>query len=231
MRIWDIHPGYLNRQSLLGEHRELHGIVSIVVNHKKGYSQHPETKRWNGYGWALRQRHQLLSAEMALRGYQDKSPVSLNSNEGEWPELFIDAPHIQFDLLKKKYVDREPGRIPLPETAQQLWQQHKYSVMARDLQAYKNIGQRLAGMPPKQEYPDVALELVQILRTQPSTGGIRNSLQHMWGYVSAEYADEKQDVQNWPLIKLLNEIQKLATETNEVYLLTSTALAELAAWM
>jgi len=35
MRIWDIHPGYLNRQSLLGEHRELHGIFSIITN-KKG---------------------------------------------------------------------------------------------------------------------------------------------------------------------------------------------------
>ena len=52
MRIWDIHPGYLNNQSLLGEHRELHGIVSILVNKKKGYSQHPETKRWVGYDWA-----------------------------------------------------------------------------------------------------------------------------------------------------------------------------------
>jgi len=31
MRLWDINPGYLNRQSLLGEHRELHGIVSILV--------------------------------------------------------------------------------------------------------------------------------------------------------------------------------------------------------
>jgi len=26
MRIWDIDPGFLNAQSLLGEHRELHGI-------------------------------------------------------------------------------------------------------------------------------------------------------------------------------------------------------------
>nr|WP_320015958.1 pyrimidine dimer DNA glycosylase/endonuclease V [uncultured Desulfobacter sp.] len=37
MRIWDLHPGYLNRRSLLGEHRELHGMASIIVNGKKGY--------------------------------------------------------------------------------------------------------------------------------------------------------------------------------------------------
>jgi len=49
MRVWDINPGYLNRQSLLGEHRELHGIISIIVNKKKGYANHPETVRWVGY--------------------------------------------------------------------------------------------------------------------------------------------------------------------------------------
>jgi hypothetical protein len=31
MRVWDADPGYLNRQSLLGEHREIHAILSIVT--------------------------------------------------------------------------------------------------------------------------------------------------------------------------------------------------------
>ena len=113
MRIWDIHPGYLNRSSLLGEHRELHGIVSIVRNNKKGYAKHPETLRWVGHGWALSQRHKLLVAEMNLRGYVDKSPVRLRSNRGVWPDNEIDPPGRQINLLKEKYQSREPGRIPL----------------------------------------------------------------------------------------------------------------------
>ena len=88
MRIWDINPGYLNRQSLLGEHRELHELVSIIKNNKKGYSKHPETLRWLGYGWALKQRHKLLVAEMTLRGYVDKSSILLRSKENEWPIHF-----------------------------------------------------------------------------------------------------------------------------------------------
>ena len=36
MRIWDLNPGYLNRNSLLGEHRELHGILNILTLEKKG---------------------------------------------------------------------------------------------------------------------------------------------------------------------------------------------------
>lgn len=85
MRIWDIDPGYLNRQSLLGEHRELHGIVSIIRHNKKGYSRHPETLRRLGHGWALKHRHRLLVAEMQLRGYVDRTPVLLRSCSGPAP--------------------------------------------------------------------------------------------------------------------------------------------------
>jgi len=46
MRIWDLHPGYLDRKRLLGEHRELHGLFNVVYLGKKGYARHPETLRW-----------------------------------------------------------------------------------------------------------------------------------------------------------------------------------------
>ena len=39
MRVWDLAAGYLNRQSLLGEHRELHGIYSIITENKAGYAR------------------------------------------------------------------------------------------------------------------------------------------------------------------------------------------------
>jgi len=46
MRVWDLPAGYLNRQSLLGEHRELHGIHTILTQNKTGCASHPETLRW-----------------------------------------------------------------------------------------------------------------------------------------------------------------------------------------
>ncbi|MDH5573806.1 MAG: pyrimidine dimer DNA glycosylase/endonuclease V, partial [Gammaproteobacteria bacterium] len=109
-----MNPGYLNRQSLLGEHRELHGIVAIISHNKKGYSRHPETLRWVGYGWALKQRHHLLVAEMNLRGYVDRSPVLLRAKPQCWPDIYIDEPARQLTILKEKYKTLEQGRIPLP---------------------------------------------------------------------------------------------------------------------
>ena len=230
MRIWDLNPGYLNRQSLLGEHRELHGMVSIIKNNKKGYSKHPETLRWFDYGWALKQRHKLLVAEMRLRGYTDKSPVLLRSNKGEWPEIFIDTPSKQVSILKRKYKTIEHGRIPLPKNAQSIWAHHKYSVMARDIAAYKNIGKFVTTKDGTKKMSIVALELTSILRHPPEPRLIENALLHMWGYVSKFSTMSSNEFNSLSNKSLLSKVQKLAINNNVRYLTESTSLSELNAW-
>ncbi|MDH5256980.1 MAG: DUF1722 domain-containing protein [Gammaproteobacteria bacterium] len=229
MRIWDIDPGYLNRQSLLGEHRELHGLVAIVLYNKKGYSNHPETKRWVAYGWALKKRHKLLSQEMLVRGYKDRSPVRIRKNAGMWPEIYIDDPADQFSIISEKYRNLECGRIALPKNSQVLWAQHKYSVMARDIELYKSIGRKVTTL--KGDNLSISSQLVEILRVPPSAGGIRNVLHHMWGYVSDLYNGNKAGINQWSLERHLKEIRTLAVSSENQYLLSSTALGELGAWL
>jgi len=231
MRIWDINPGYLNRNSLLGEHRELHAIVSIILNNKKGYSKHPETIRWSEFGWALKKRHDLLSAEMNLRGYNDRTAVVLCSNEGKWPQIFIDSPYEQLNILKKKYIDKESGRIPFPKSAQELWSHHKYSVMARSVKLYEEIGKSAADRRSGENFSELAKQLTEILRLKPTTGGIRNSLQHLWGYVSELETAKSAKVEKWSEEMLLIEIQRRALLYRVKYLMNSTALSELKAWL
>ena len=230
MRIWDISPGYLNRQSLLGEHRELHGIVSIIRGNKKGYSKHPETLRWVGYGWALKQRHKLLATEMNLRGYVDRSPVLLRSKPEVWPENYIDSPANQIMLLRKKYKTLEYGRIPLPRNAQQLWAQHKYSVMARDISAYKELGKWVTSKSGSKELSDVALEVTMLLRKPPEPRLIENTLLHMWGYVSKCASTSGKELGSLSRKALLSKIQQLSLANNVKYLTESTSLSELDAW-
>ena len=67
MRIWDISPKKLCRNHLLGEHRELHAIWSILTKNKKGYARHPETLRWKGKLAALYSRHKMLVEELKNR--------------------------------------------------------------------------------------------------------------------------------------------------------------------
>jgi uncharacterized protein YbgA (DUF1722 family) len=231
MRVWDVNPGYLNRQSLLGEHRELHAIVAVLRQRTRGYSRHPETLRWIGYGWAIRQRHRLLAAEMALRGFADQSPVRLRSRQGRWPATYVDEPCQQYAILARKYARRADGRIALPETTQQLWAQHKYSVMARDPSAYKTIGASVAGLRHKDGFCQLAADLVDLLRLPPPEGRLRNALQHLWGHVSRHSALTGREIESLPSGKFLAIIQQLAITSHEPYLTASTALSELAAWI
>lgn len=225
MRIWDIDPGFLNDRSLLGEHRELHGIFSILVNHKTGYSRHPETLRWQGHLPALTVRHGLLVAEMELRGFHHHSPLPPPEAKIVWPAGFIDPPGQQYAILQDKYRDKKPGRIPLPRRPQQLWASHKYSVQARRPEEYRRIGPQVAA--GALSLAELAGELIALLRTPPAPGRLRNGLQHLWGYVSRHT-----DFQPDPAAPraMLTEIGRLGREHQVRYLLESTALGELLFW-
>ncbi|MCY3810192.1 MAG: DUF1722 domain-containing protein [Gammaproteobacteria bacterium] len=226
MRVWDIHPGYLDRQRLLGEHRELHGVVAVTTGGLNGYAAHPEVKRWAGLGWACAMRHRLLAAEMAFRGYRDRTPVRLRRAPGRWPTTFIDEPGAQFGLLADKYADERRGRIPLPKSAQELWAHHKYSVLARSQSAYRGLGVRVSALP-RGEIDELAVELVAWLHKPPSAGNLRNALQHMWGHVEAG-PDGFADCSPGTALK---RIQRAALAENNRYLLEQTALTELGPWM
>ena len=228
MRIWDLPAGYLNRQSLLGEHRELHGIHIILSKGKAGYARHPETRRWQGVLSGLVQRHALLVAEMRLRGYTDRTPVSCDATV-TWPTTFVTDPGEQVALLRRKYLGRESGRIPLPRNAQQLWAQHKYSVLARSPVLYRRFGEAVARPRSRGPMADVLRDLVLILREPPSSGGLVTAIEHMWGHVRTRAtADERQQAKTGAL-QMLALTQMLALRVREPYLTASTALSELGA--
>jgi len=103
MRIWDISPKKLCRQHLLGEHRELHAIWSVLVNGKKGYAQHPETLRWRGKLLALYSRHEAVVGEMTARGYRHRSPLAKRqATGGARQQVFVDRPEAQVRILRRK---------------------------------------------------------------------------------------------------------------------------------
>ncbi|HMU55501.1 MAG TPA: pyrimidine dimer DNA glycosylase/endonuclease V [Nitrospira sp.] len=103
MRIWDISPKKLCRNHLLGEHRELHAIWSVLIHRKKGYAHHPETLRWKGKLKALYGRHEALVNEMAVRGYRHRSPLAKKeATGGAVQRVFVDPPRQQVRILKNK---------------------------------------------------------------------------------------------------------------------------------
>lgn len=103
MRIWDISPELLCRAHLLGEHRELHAVWTVLTEGKRGYANHPETRRWRGKLAALFNRHETLVAEMARRGYRHASLLDPRLANGDAEQHdFVDSPEEQLRLLRAK---------------------------------------------------------------------------------------------------------------------------------
>jgi Pyrimidine dimer DNA glycosylase len=106
MRIWDLSPRRLCRRHLLGEHRELHAIWSILRNRKLGYRNHPETRRWRRALGALQWRHVRLEREMRIRGYRHQSPLIPGIKAGpSAPPYRLESVRRQVERLKAKGCD------------------------------------------------------------------------------------------------------------------------------
>jgi pyrimidine dimer DNA glycosylase len=103
MRIWDISPKKLCRNHLLGEHRVLHAIWSVLVNGKKGYAHYPETLRWKGKLKALFGRNEALVVEMSDRGYRHRSALAKREATGGAKQTtYVDRPRKQIVILRNK---------------------------------------------------------------------------------------------------------------------------------
>jgi hypothetical protein len=103
MRVWDIETKMLCNSHLLGEHREIHAIWSILTENKKGYSHHPETLRWKGKLLALYNRHEAVAFEMTKRGFNHKSNLKKELATGSNTQLdFVDQLAKQQIILQNK---------------------------------------------------------------------------------------------------------------------------------
>ncbi len=235
MRVWDIHPGYLSRQSLLGEHSEIHALYSIITGNKRGYSRHPETIRWAEHPGLLVLRHNLLILEMSLRGFHHHSPLPFPADMSERVRLkgisYIDLPSAQFEILRKKYASKDQkGRIPFPANGTEFWAHHKYSVMARGYQYYKEVQQFMKG---RQNLPVVRencliKEIQTVMNQEIPMQALDNVILHLWGYFK-DKADREEKEHFFHLTDSTEKIKILygmSKEYQEQYLLHSTIFAD-----
>ena len=103
MRSWDLSPERLCRQHLLGEHSELHALWAILTKGMKGFSNHPETRRWRGKLRALYLRHEKLVREMKRRGYNHNSPLAVELATGrDRQDEYVDPLEEQVNILRRR---------------------------------------------------------------------------------------------------------------------------------
>jgi hypothetical protein len=121
MRVWyPIPPLCLDRKRLLGEHREVHAIWTVLTTGSAGYRNHPEVVRWRGHLPELAMRHLDLEREMLRRGYSPTSPIRcpgdpLEWNQRisfpEWPEPWEPVETMRAKLAAKLAVEASNARM------------------------------------------------------------------------------------------------------------------------
>jgi len=233
MRVWDIHPGYLSARSLLGEHAEIHALYSIISKKKSGYSRHPETRRWTGHLEFLILRHDLILKEMTLRGFKHHSPCpSIENIEGKINHVpYIDLPETQFEILRKKYNQKnQRGRIPLPRTGSEFWSHHKYSVMSRGYQYYRDIQQSMKNRKDRSigEEHDLIRMIQMHMEKQIPLKALNNVIEHLRGYFKnkANLQEKTHFFNLTDSLEKLNYLFKMAEKYQQNYLLHSTIFAD-----
>ncbi|GKS67553.1 pyrimidine dimer DNA glycosylase [Nitrosarchaeum sp.] len=78
----------------------------IITENKKGYSLHPETRRWKGKLKDMYFRHEELVSEMIKRGYNHHSSLEKRKATGKSKQdVFVDVPSRQIQILKDKKCD------------------------------------------------------------------------------------------------------------------------------
>ena len=238
MRVWDLHPGYLSRQNLLGQHAEIHALYSVITGGKKGYALHPETRRWQERPDLLRRAHDLTVMEMELRGFNHKSPCG----QGALPDLpkgwgqalsYVDTPLEQIVILEQKNREKgRCGRIPLPKNGYEYWAHHKYSVMARGYNHYKDIQAYLRPIKScSLQETGGLIAVIAVIMDKPVTyPALTNVVDHLWGYLKREASGPEREpyLNRGPedLPSLVRYFYALAVKYNRTYLMHSTIFAD-----
>lgn len=220
--IFEVDAGFLDNETLSAQMRHL-----MLLATADGETQRTSLPAcWLGHETALAVRVNQLIAEMKLRA--KAVPESLPQGEESiiWPAFSTTSLEEQLDFIRARRDAGQLGRIRPPRNDHELWACYKYSVLARNHQAYQRLGQRVAARAVSMEV--LWRELIHACQVTPMRGSVRNALQHMWGYISNH---SKLNPQTDDLKGLLREVQVQAGTHNSTYLLNSTALGELALWV
>lgn len=104
MRIWTIHPKYLDGIGLVSAWREGIGARNIIAENKIGYSRHPQLDRFRSKSVDFLNAYlYFLNEEAEKRGYKfDKSKIASFSLKGDRIPVNKGQVEYEFKLLQHK---------------------------------------------------------------------------------------------------------------------------------
>ena len=120
MRLWSLHPKYLDPQGLVALWREALLAQAVLAGRTRGYTRHPQLERFRD-GASIANFLREVAKEAARRGYTfDRSKIDLPIRRSR-VAVTIGQVRYEWDHLRQKLQRRSPqwleviGDIDLPE--------------------------------------------------------------------------------------------------------------------
>jgi Pyrimidine dimer DNA glycosylase len=114
MRLWSLHPKYLDRQGLLACWREALLAQKVLAGGTRGYRNHPQLKRFLSQPYPLAAIASYLYSlvdEAEQRGYQfDRSKINPARQAVKIPVTRGQVIY-EWEHLKAKLAHRDPARL------------------------------------------------------------------------------------------------------------------------
>ena len=114
MRIWSLHPKYLDVKGLVALWRETLLAKHVLEGKSRGYANHPQLNRFKASSDPIGRINQYLSvvhAESESRGYKfDRSKITWNFS---FESMTVTQGQLQYEWahLLRKLESRDPGRL------------------------------------------------------------------------------------------------------------------------
>lgn len=113
MRLWSIHPGYLDSKGLVALWRETLLAQNVLLGKTKGYKNHPQLNRFKQTGnpvGAIATYLRGIADEADRRGYKfDRSKIA---NRRFLKKINVPSGQVKYEFthLLKKLKTRDPDR-------------------------------------------------------------------------------------------------------------------------
>ena len=111
MRLWSIHPKYLDSKGLVAVWREGLLAKKVLEGKTKGYTNHPQLNRFKKTKDPIKSINRFLSIiyfEASLRSYHfDKSKIDIPTNKLSQIPVTTQQVQYEFELLKYKLKKRD----------------------------------------------------------------------------------------------------------------------------
>lgn len=142
MRLWSLHPKYLDRAGLLAVWREALLAQKVLQGATRGYRHHPQLTRFRQHPQplaAIATYLQAISDEATRRGYEfDARKIGADVTSVKIP-LTTGQLRYEFDWLGQKLQTRDPQWYRQLQTLRKIENHPLFSLREGDVEAWEKI--------------------------------------------------------------------------------------------